>query len=1038
MNRFQAAYRAWRNPNLLLPTKNYSSSYALGDLWGRSGTIDSQLATTTFGATLAYYKVPAIKSSVDVIAENAASIVLVETDAQGNEIARSDENPDDSAMITTILDAYNCHGVPLIQEWVSSRLLYGMTFIQLVKNPFHFIKSLRWLNPNAMQIDAPRGIIEGYRYYGNSEYMPLMPQEVLYGRAFNPGDDIYGYSDTLNAMQKANITLDFDRMVIAYYRNGAQPGIIINFKEKVTLEEAKKVTENFREQFRGVDNFFKTRVTNIPSEITTLDAIDISKPLQVSKDAERSIYLAYRVPPELLGDTQNNPYQFSDEKKNAFMQTVVKPHTDAIQMALNYKAMKFFAPPGHNIHFDYSQFDSVSETERQLRDMAEANYRSGGITFNEYRKALNEQPITGGNFFLIPNTGYTAVPVEQIAQVPQLLQASAQPALPATVNDLNSAVDRLSRQSAKALTAGLPVQTITEPVKKYDPNQTRDESGQFGSGGGGSSSSGDKPSSDGGSDKPKPKKPKKPKPEKPKRGKPDWNKKPNRVGGKDSDGYQDYGHVIRNPKNGDSNTQIRAMSDSHVANLDKKQQNAVSTYTGDSFRDINGGLRGDGKLSAAHQRTVDNLDSALAKNSLSENTILYRGMRPSPELTERLVPGATFTDSAYTSATFDQSMGDSFSSGVLMRIKAPAGTNGMSVASISNFPPESEFLLPRDTSYRITGVYQDRGQMYVDAEIVTDANRMKAIVALLMKGRKQAANPPEQDDDRSDKFNWNADDIVFDEPIETEDDEADSEDETPSKAIDNARSAFAYIPLRNNEDVLRIQRQLKEQMTDSRIKWQIPSTFHVTLCMGNLTDIAITQLAELKISEMELKPALANPIAYFDTPDGKALHIALDVSTATREVQEIVYQQIWKVGDVTNDDHFESEQWKPHITLAYIPNEIAIPDFSAQDTFPSFVIHADTIEFARDDYDPVLVLTAPKHIRSFWNTDDPQSDDLRKWQTVAVKRYKSGNVDDALSFESAVLPAILQSSIKGALQAVSTPDQIYTIFDDAVRYLAHA
>jgi len=74
----------------------------------------------------------------------------------------------------------------------------------------------------------------------------------------------------------------------------------------------------------------------------------------------------------------------------------------------------------------------------------------------------------------------------------------------------------------------------------------------------------------------------------------------------------------------------------------------------------------------------------------------------------------------------------------------------------------------------------------------------------------------------------------------------------------------------------------------------------------------------------------------------------------------------------------------------------------------------------------------------FLDADDPMSEDLRKWQTVALRRWKAGDVTKAKTFESNVIPPVLHAAICGALDVAQDTDQIYTIFDDADRWHHHA
>lgn len=59
---------------------------------------------------------------------------------------------------------------------------------------------------------------------------------------------------------------------------------------------------------------------------------------------------------------------------------------------------------------------------------------------------------------------------------------------------------------------------------------------------------------------------------------------------------------------------------------------------------------------------------------------------------------------------------------------------------------------------------------------------------------------------------------------------------------------------------------------------------------------------------------------------------------------------------------------------------------------------------------------------------------LKQWRKMAVKRYIEGNPEKALTFESDIIPDILQDKIKSALATVETVDSVKMIFDDARFY----
>lgn len=251
------------------------------------------------------------------------------------------------------------------------------------------------------------------------------------------------------------------------------------------------------------------------------------------------------------------------------------------------------------------------------------------------------------------------------------------------------------------------------------------------------------------------------------------------------------------------------------------------------------------------------------------------------------------------------------------------------------------------------------------------------------------------------------DDVVEDEQEEiAEDDvtdteqspEADETIETDKAAKEQSLSAFAYIPLPNNPDVLHIQRKLKQQFPDERIEWQAAPTLHITLAFaGIMDDSAIEKLSTLiHLEAVELQPALDKPLAYFETPDGKALHIAIDHNSVLDAIQANVYSAFESEGYDLSPFSLPAN-YNPHITLAYMPNDIDLSGIVS--AVPDFVIKSDTVIIGRDDYDPVLILTAPNHIKAQKDISDTQTAFIQRFNAMlsdardgAMNRTRAGTL----------------------------------------------
>jgi phage portal protein BeeE/2'-5' RNA ligase len=212
---------------------------------------------------------------------------------------------------------------------------------------------------------------------------------------------------------------------------------------------------------------------------------------------------------------------------------------------------------------------------------------------------------------------------------------------------------------------------------------------------------------------------------------------------------------------------------------------------------------------------------------------------------------------------------------------------------------------------------------------------------------------------------------------------------TSKKATD--KPAYAYVPLANNSNVLALQRELRNLFTGDAIEWQMPPTFHITLCYAGIaSDEAISKIVSLiNIQDMQFQPVQGNGIDVFETPDGKALHIRLLKNSVNDAMQADIYSAFMtEAYDISK--YSLPENWNPHITLAYIPNEIEIDTAQLNDKFQwldSVVIDANQVVIGRDDYDPVAVVTAPaykshihSHLPEIIESDIDPLEELASWR----------------------------------------------------------
>lgn len=260
--------------------------------------------------------------------------------------------------------------------------------------------------------------VKYYIYSGNNGYVEYKSDEILFSRMFNPLDDIHGYSSALSALAKASVSIEFESFTLAFYNNSGHPGVIISPKDKlINNKDVNSWQKEWEEKFRGSHQQFKTHINSFPFDVYQFPILDISQPLEVSKDAEHKILASFRVPPEMIGMTQDNNYQFSKETKNGFMQTAVRPLALSIANSINHSGIvsEFEGSDDLKFGFDFSEFDAKGESDLRQQDILERQFKSTAISLGTYQRATGNEVSSeeADTTFMIPQ-GFVLATVEQL------------------------------------------------------------------------------------------------------------------------------------------------------------------------------------------------------------------------------------------------------------------------------------------------------------------------------------------------------------------------------------------------------------------------------------------------------------------------------------------------------------------------------------------------------------------------------------------------------------------------------------------------
>jgi hypothetical protein len=162
---------------------------------------------------------------------------------------------------------------------------------------------------------------------------------------------------------------------------------------------------------------------------------------------------------------------------------------------------------------------------------------------------------------------------------------------------------------------------------------------------------------------------------------------------------------------------------SHTGNYTDGEKETIANYQKTmAYVNVNKSLRSDLVIDSEDRKIINDLDSAISKNSLISNTTLYRGAA----FDKPMDLGDVFVDKGFISTSLYEFVGKDFyvdkkergnGNVYLVKIKAKKGTNGVFPANITDdLIDEGEFVMQRNQSFRVTGKYFEDKYNVIEVE----------------------------------------------------------------------------------------------------------------------------------------------------------------------------------------------------------------------------------------------------------------------------------------------------------------------------------
>ena len=487
--------------------------------------------------------------------------------------------------------------------------------------------------------------------------LPVIPEDVVW---FKDPDITSPFGRGRARAEAIGDELETDEFAAKYgknfFYNDATPPIVIE-----APGATQEVADRFRESwFQKVGGFLNARKPGIipwkDSKITKLAdsarEIDFVETRRFLRDICNQ---HWSLPPELQGILENSNRSTIDSAWYLWTKGSVSKELKREQAALNRQFVPKF---DKTIMLVFDEI--VPEDQAFALTVANAGLANGSMTVDEWRSANKKKPLPNGKGDILLRT-FNVMEVSLTDKAPA--EGANKPKQ--DEKETKTPPEEDHKDDIKEI-----VRVAWKVIRKYDPDQPRDEAGRFGEGGGGSGSDGD--------------------------------------GSGDSDDNEETSST-----------------------LSEKEQEAVSKYSFEGYTKINAYLREDGD--PEEKGVIRRLDSAIDKQKEADYDV-YRGSttRFVERVCEKnglsiedlkkdpnALSGTVIEDKGFLSTSKSDKIAGTFSSeeGAVLHITA-RNAKALDVDRVTNETSndtEKEVIFPRNTKITIDSVTYDKGSYTIEA-----------------------------------------------------------------------------------------------------------------------------------------------------------------------------------------------------------------------------------------------------------------------------------------------------------------------------------
>ncbi|SFL93992.1 phage portal protein [Halanaerobium salsuginis] len=290
-------------------------------------------------------------------------------------------------------------------------LLWGNHYSQLELGNDGKIKGIWPLLPGQMQVKRQNDRLYYIYTKEGGGQVTFDQSEILHisGLGF---DGLVGKSVIKMAREAIGLGLSAEEFGARFFSQGAQPGGIIEYPEKMSDEAYERYKRDVNKKHTGLGNSHKIMVLEEGLKYhQTGIAPDDAQFLQTRKFQIEEIARIFRLPPHMLADLDNASFSNIEQQSIDFVVNTIRPWLVRIEQVLNDKLIS----SRNNKNYIKFVVEGLLRGDSESRgNFYKTMFNIGAMTINDIREKEDINPLPNGDESFVP---LNMVPLSEINQL---------------------------------------------------------------------------------------------------------------------------------------------------------------------------------------------------------------------------------------------------------------------------------------------------------------------------------------------------------------------------------------------------------------------------------------------------------------------------------------------------------------------------------------------------------------------------------------------------------------------------------------------